>query len=433
MFKPYIKFSLAFIFYSVFNGFVISATIPCQDTKLFFRAASDNASGLAPNEFYPRGRKFLFTAFSIVSPDLETVKKDGYTAIGPYYSKDPNEILGSSQKAGLPCMYSLGMNLDWPDPCTVTPSDEEIEKIIKKQMSCVANDANIMAWYVLPEEVRYWRENEMHVLEYMCELIRKLDLLKRPVWTYEANNRGADALAKTIVYQDYCGKGMYTNYTGYKDQRIFCRWSVEQEVEAIKKAKPSAVPLVLPEMYTDPEPNEVNLIRAWTRHDVYLGLVSGGKGVVIWSGYRYRDGFSRFQDYYDGYASTAKELTGPLNLGQVFLFGERRNDIKLQVLSGTAIVKYKAPDGNEIIYDSISMLNAAYGKNFLGSNRYLFLVNSSKETVIVQLGGLPENGVLVQDVLTFDEFTIDISLTYDVKLGPLEVKCLKFIPKTETK
>ena len=69
---------------------------------------------------------------------------------------------------------------------------------------------------------------------------------------------------------------------GRKRDRALVRWSVEQEIEALKAAgRTDAIPLVMPELCRDPEPNEDTEIRAWVRHDVYLGLASGAKGVLI--------------------------------------------------------------------------------------------------------------------------------------------------------
>ena len=62
--------------------------------------------------------------------------------------------------------------------------------------------------------------------------------------------------------------------------------------------------------------------------DVYLSLVTGAKGIIVFSGWNNRPGFKeQFQNFYDGYIATAKELNGTPDLGNVFLRGQKTNSV----------------------------------------------------------------------------------------------------------
>ena len=184
---------------------------------------------------------------------------------------------------------------------------------------------------------------------------------------------------------------MYTNYSGQQDNRVWVRWTIEQEIAAIPQANPSAIPIAVPEMFQNPPEDLLPMIPTWVRHDVYLSLISGAQGIVVFSGWR-RAKFSAFDEYLQAYAECAREINGPLNLGQVFLFGERRQDVKMRVTSGPARVAtaHKEP----VEYPSVAMLDVSHGKD-----RYLFLANSANQSVEVAIEGLPSVPVGVEGPL----------------------------------
>ncbi len=76
------------------------------------------------------------------------------------------------------------------------------------------------------------------------------------------------------------------------------------------------------------------MIPTRTRHDIYPGLISGAKGVAIWSLFPRGEVRRTFRIHYNAYATVAKEITGPKNPGQVFLFGEDHKDLTVSHISG---------------------------------------------------------------------------------------------------
>ncbi len=423
----------------------------------FFRPAPAASKTLPPDELYPQGRLLLYSLYSVGTPELEKSKADGFTAIGPYYGDmKRNRVIEKARQQKVKCLYTIGRTIAIPDSKTLYAQGMRIpggtnrnysslrrldntktgkinrgeyeqtarsirQKVIA-EVKAVASHREIAIWYVGHEELRFWRKNEMFWLSNVSSAIHSADPLHRPVMMYEPNHRNASALAHTVVYLDFCSKGMYCNSVGFKENRIWIRWSVEQEITAIKQANPSAIPIAVLWMAHDPDnPKDISRIKKWCRHDVYLSLISGAKGILIWSGYNRRKGFKNtFKDYYQGYASAARELNGQLNLARVFLFGQKRNDIKIDIISGPAVLKLDY-DKKVHTYQSVNYYNAAY-KN----KRYLFLVNSSNSPVTVMLSNLPTSGINCRNILEKNNILNIQKGSCKTTLPALGVKCLVF-------
>ena len=429
--------SMRMVLSGIFFGLVLlwltAAAHAETPLDVFFRPAPDCAAKLPPDTVYPQGRQFPYTLFSVggsVKSEAEReaalsrVKADGFTLIGPQYELN-DRVAADAKKHGLKAVYAVGLPMKFLSDTPLDLSPEAIAEGIREQVQEVAADSAIAWWYLQPEELRYWRKKEMTYLETAANAIREVDPLHRPIWMYDPGHRDADALAHTVKHLDLCGKGLYTNYSGRRTARVWVRWSIEQEVEAIAKANPSAVPIAVPEMFQQPDPEDLERICAWVRHDVYLSLITGAKGIVVFS-MRQRENFEAHERYYQSYAQTAREISGSGGLGQVFLFGEKRSDIAVEVLEGPARLTLELKRGKETVakdYPSISCLDVAYG-----AKRYCFAVNSANHPVRVRFSGLPEVGVLAKDAFGRRETFAVESGAYVVPFAPLEVKAWQFLP-----
>jgi len=379
----------------------------------------DAGVNISDKEFYPKGKTFLFSLFSVLSPDLEKMKKDGFTVIGPYYgSQQKVAVLHKAKTADLKCIYRIGIGINFhTDDKVKIPSKEELYKLIQTQMAPALKSDRVICWYSASEEMRWWHPKECKLLKLTYEVVKELDPLNRPFFMYEPNARTASSLTKMLKYQDYSAKGMYVNLSGHQNDRVWCRWSTEQEIEAIKlSGRPDIVPICVPEMNCDPAPEYTNMIPLWTRHDIYCSLVNGAKGVVIWSGFR-RGGFSTYNKYYAGYASVAREINGPLNLGKIFLFGKKKNDLSIKIIEGKESLDLTV-EGKEHTYPSVSILNTAYN-----NKRYLFLVNSDSNPVKMAINGFDHYPVTIHSVLEGKDLVFRKKVV--LSLGPYGVIVLQ--------
>jgi hypothetical protein len=346
-------------------------------------AAQQLSSVPEPIRFYPAGYDMLFSMYSIYEPEVDRARSDGFTAIGPYYGKkeDLQRSIGRAKSAQLPILYNIGPIIDFKaDP--KASHDRELELLISDVVTA-SKHPEISAWVLPNEEMRHWRSAEMSWLQAATDAIRKHDPLKRPVLMYEPNHRSAGSLAKTSSHLDFVTKGAYANPAGMKYNRTWVRHSIEQAVVAAQETK--TTPLAVLWMSRDQE-NEADIaaIKSWTRHDVYLSLLTGAKGVLIYSGWNKRKGFEKhYADFYAGYASAATELNGELKLSQVFLYGEEQNGIDVSIIDGPRLQQFNYQDEPHI-YPTIS------SKHFLHDGKnYLFIVNSANEDVSIDIDGLP--------------------------------------------
>jgi hypothetical protein len=340
------------------------------------------AEHISNASFYPNGNVMLFSMYSLVEPELSRARADGLTAVGPYYGDpDLDKAIATAASAELPLIYTAGWRLDFD--ATPNPNlDVELERLATAVADASASP-QIAAWALANEELRFWRKAEMLWLENATRVIRDNDPANRPILMYEPNNRNSDGLEKTSQYLDFAAKGAYANHVGMTHKRTWVRWSVEQAV--IAAAKTDTVPIAFLWMAKDQENTEDEAsIGRWAKHDVYLSLITGAKGIIVWSGWNRRAGFQKdFADFYDGYVTAATELNGELQLARVFLFGEAKLDISISVVTGPTTQSFDYQD-NHYEYPTISSAQLE-----LDSKNYLFVVNSAEQAVTIEVNDLP--------------------------------------------
>jgi hypothetical protein len=248
----------------------------------FFGSAARAGDALPAEGIYPRGQKLCFTGYS-GNPARDLT--NGFTVAGPVYG---NQLpyLERCFSNGWPVIAHIGAHVTFADknPAKYKVNEPALREEIQKQVRALADHKEVAWWAVSPEELRPWRGDEMKYLAIVADTIRKTDPQRRPIYLYNPNHRDAGTLKAIAKQVDVVAKGCYVNSVGQKRNRAWVRWSVEQELEAIRVAgRSNAIAVVMPELCRDPAPAEDKEIRGWVRHDVYLGLASGAKGVFIWS------------------------------------------------------------------------------------------------------------------------------------------------------
>lgn len=376
--------------------------------------AGRTAPGVNTVNFYPNGdsNTLLFSFYSLEEPQLSAAHKHGVSAIGPYYGrKGLDRELEKAASAQLPLLYAIGPKIDFSG--TAAPDlTAAIEQLTAEVARAVEQPA-IGAWALSTEELRHWRPAEMQWLKQATAIIRDSDPLHRPIFMYEPNHRNSAALIKTSRYLDFIAKGTYANHVGMQHKRTWVRWSVEQAVEAASKS--SSIPVAVLWMTRDQEtPEDIAAIRKWTRHDVYLSLMTGAKGIIVWSGFNKRRGFRRhFLDFYEGYLSAAHDLNIDPGLGEVFLRGITKADIAAKVTRGPSTQSFTYRD-KRYTYPTVSIKQL-----YLNKQHYLFVVNSANAACGVHLSGLPDNPVilnaLTKQAAAITDGKIDMA-AYDVQI-----------------
>lgn len=320
-------------------------------------------------------QRIAFGMYSADPRDFDALAQDGLTTVGPWYVPAPDRaVLDRAAAAGLGVVYPLG------DPQgrangVFAHTEAQTRARVGAAVRAVVDHPAVVAWYLLPEELRAWDPAELAYLRVATETIRAADPLRRPILSYQPNHHDAAALAPVAAHFDIATKGMYANYAGHRDARVWVRWSVD-ELEAASDA-----PVwVVPEMFEDPPGADAAAIEGWVRHDVYAGLVAGARGVLVYSGFR-RAGFSRFDDYLAAYRTVARELNGPLGLGDVLVRGTSCDVGAAEVVAGPSEVTFEVGDALRRAPSLGQLLLAHDGA------RWMWLVNSSPQPLTARVHG----------------------------------------------
>ncbi len=386
----------------------------------FFNKGSQSADIKLPADgIFPRGQKMGIYFYSVgggseeklnalLPPEIRKADQEAILTSGAITMLGQNYELNDglfelSKQYNLPLAYpvepvvtgerviSMKQIDKWAKDKRPFPEKELVEATRKAVKEAMAN-AKIVWWLVFPSELRFWRAYEVKYLEVVTRTIRETDPEKRPIFMYEPGHRDAEAMSKMGQYTDLIGKGMYVNYGGKEKERVYCRWTMEQVKGALKLLnRDENMALTLPEMFKQPQPEELPLIDTWVRHDVYCSLINGAKGLLIFSARR-RPNFTARQTYLDAYYRVNRELIGPRQLSRPFLFGAPMNDLTMKQLSGPEKVTLTLP--KEVLeYPPVSFANLA-----LDRERYIFLANSANDPVKIEIDGLPADGVVVADL-----------------------------------
>lgn len=392
----------------------------------------DSGRSLPEDKVYPQGRIFPFSGFQ--PADVKELREKGYTMAGPAYGSNRDVMLETAAKLHFPVIYTVcGQEKGEPltakhlnDPA-YSPDWKQLEESIAGQVKeAVGKYPDIAWWYLTPEELRFWRKNEYQYLQTAYRVIRENDPLKRPVWMYLPNHYNLTALKKYVEYNDILGKGAYANYSNMAFNRVWIRWSAENQVSALEGAPDGKFSLCVPEMFQNPPEGKIDRIEAWARHDVYLSLACGARGVAVFSLARRKSMDDKVHAlYYGAYSKIASELTGKDGLGQVFLFGEPCNDLKGQAVGAENLTISPGTAGKETFQcQPVKMTELLYRRA-----HYLVMVNSSEKPVSFRIDGITGK-VKVKDVWT-ETPPVPAGGSLMLQLKPLEVKVLKITPETE--
>ena len=408
-----------------------------------FFAYVDTGKDLPEDKIYPQGRIFPYMGYS---GKHEEDAANGFTAAGHHYGlmTQQKDKLAAAKEAGLPYLFGVGMQGRFVHDPPLQFTEEQLKDTVRQQVLEVVDDPYVLWWYLLPEEMRFWRAEEMDYMRIATETIREHDPHGRPIIMYEPNNRTTKSLVKTGAYQDIIAKGCYVNAVGHQDSRIWIRWSMEQEMVACEQLEKQdgrlRTPLMMPQMSRDQEdPALDSMVRAWARHDVYLGMMTGAKGVLIWSLFPRQQLMRSHKIHYDAFSEAGMELTRELNLGKVFLFGEEKADLTVQQTEGIREVELYIGPKNKIeenttsdeererylkAYPALTTREISYA-----GRRYLFLCNSSTEPMVCEVEGLPRYAKVERLFVGKGEESSGVPLC--VRLAPWEVECLRLSPPAE--
>ncbi len=383
---------------------------PLRDKPdIFFKPGPEAPQGLPVGALYPNGDTLLFSiAGEVGGKHLAEAKRIGVPIL------DLN--LKDAEKEGVKVGYPLGVARKEGD--LVFADAESLAKEIGSQVKAAAAEPRIAFWHLKPGEFQIRNAKDIEYLRVTNKVIGESDPLKRPIWTFCGPEVPTGYLSNMAPWVDCLGKSLEVD-SKKNDSRILVRWSMERAVEATHEVETTAIPVAVPVLSTSDD--VAASIPASVRHDLYLSLVVGAKGVVAMPG----KGEPK-ADCWDAFQTAclkiADELLGEQKLGELFLYAERREDLEIDIVDGPEELEMTLPSGSETTrYPAVMHLDLAYGKD-----RYLVLVNSALQPVTLMVGGMPYNAVNAEDLLEAGALMPIAEGEFETDLKPLEVKIYRF-------
>ncbi|MCX7044438.1 MAG: hypothetical protein NTX50_02990 [Candidatus Sumerlaeota bacterium] len=395
----------------------------------FFRPGPVAPDTLPAQGIFPQGRTMHIGGYSpTIAPvkqlgdiiPMELAKKSGFTVAGPYYgafagSKANMEraaALGMHVAAQLEVPPALRFNKEEAKDAlklrgarmTALP-EADLRKWIQEDMEQFLKNPElnraVSCWAISPEELRFWVKAELNYEQAFVKAVNDFDPQHRPVYMYEPNNRNTTSLLKTGPGQGFVLEGAYVHSYGWDVRRALrINWAMDQMTSAAAQDKRIVVPGLqlsqdMPGFTAkdlESSPTARARLRRLLRHDVFLAIARGAQGFQVWSLFHSRKNMTTYLELVNGYGEVFREMAPPENLQAPILFGERRNDVTLELAEGPAFISAKetldAVEGKVDVqkerWPSLRLANLAYS-----NERVLILVNSADQPVRARLGGIP--------------------------------------------
>ena len=199
---------------------------------------------------YPEGKRFPLVLYSIHTPEemaeageagwivghryafkaeyLELARAAGWLAVAHLRGKMKVEVLPEKAETDAEAKTGQAANTEEAGGTAnpVKPQERPMtEQEAAAEIAGLASHENL-AWWDLPEELRWWRPDEYDLVKNLSAWTRKYDPRQRPNFMYLPGHYGAAGVAKYVEYLDIIGAGTYTEYS--HQPRAWVRWRQEQ-------------------------------------------------------------------------------------------------------------------------------------------------------------------------------------------------------------
>lgn len=347
--------------------------------------------------------------------DLKRLAEAGFTVIGPNWDTRDISYLKRANDQGLKAAHKIadtaGTSLKLQKRLATPQGEAGIWREVEKRIKAVVDDPvyndTVEVWLQGSEELSTRRfDGDLAYIQKFRDMIQLHDPKQRPLWMSDVTGVSASQMIDTHWWLDMVGPQMYLERIGkpgfYQHNGV-----INQLVCNVVKTATlldAAYPLVRKRPATVsfgalyepiPERDTEVFIDKIVEHDLYLALNNGLQGfqVYSWNNYSW-DGASdttTWNWYKEAWYKHVKRFTD-YDLDSVYLWGERRHDLKLEFVQGPERIQWQQ-GAFPHDYPSVSMQNIQYG-----GKRYLILTNSSIEAVQVKVSGFPQGCMKTLDL-----------------------------------
>ncbi|MEM1217207.1 MAG: T9SS type A sorting domain-containing protein [Bacteroidota bacterium] len=360
------------------------------------------------NEF-PLGLYALYNSYDVVSAD--------HWNCGHTYQEAPtsDDYFATCAANGLQAMARLSY-LD-----SIGEKWSRSESVIAQEIMQQATQANL-AWWDLPEELRYWYSNEFEIVQDYTAWTRQYDPLRRPTYMYIPGHYDVGGVEPYVPYLDILPASCYPQWQEWP--HAYVRWSVERTQQAVAEqgytlgdnylADEKTVMAIL-ELFE----GDLSLTAAGTWHDFWLALACEAKGVLVFSHF-YRNSSPSLSRSWDT-LNAATTIFNRENLGQVLLQGQSV-PVQVDLIEGAQLTPSFTVDTEAIQYEAVKVLAQQWQ-----DTTYVIAVNSAEATTTFSLTGLPALTNAYTDVFSSTSYTFN-GTNLTAELPALGVGVYKFYP-----
>jgi hypothetical protein len=276
------------------------------------------------------------------------------------------------------------------------------ESDIAGWIQALAPNTNVAYWD-LPEELRYWMPDEWAIVQNYIAWTRAYDPQSRPNYMYIPTHYTKDQVTNYVPYLDVIPASAYADYAGWP--HAWVRWRMEETLRGIDLAgapigsdyiNGAKTPVGIVQLFVGS--NGVVPAPEQTYHDFWQLIASGARGIFVFSYFHRNDSGGALIPNWNRLQQAAAQMTGPEQLGSVVLFGTRVSGVTSSVLAGPAQTASFIPTGysTPVQFPSIHLLAQRWN-----GRAYIFAVNSTDQAVTTQISGVPTTStsatVLFQD------------------------------------
>ncbi len=354
-----------------------------------------SVTNVTPEGVYPAGNRFPVMMYEATEDDMPTLAAAGVNVVQAYVSLDDDTYENFAAVAEANGVQVVGQVRDAAD------------------FDLLKADPRVAFWS-LPEELRYWYEDEMATVTDLSSLIHAEDA--RPVYMYIPGHYPPDDILPYVPYLDLVGAGAYVEYSA--QPHVWARWRAESEIEALEAAgytTAERTPLTLPGTfdYEGQSPTADEAV-----HDSFAGIVGGALGwfPFAWWHARYDAGSTATE----GLLWTAERLGGADAVGEWILHGEETT-VNWRTVVGETEVSFTPMYLEERTEPAQAVRAWARHDELL-----VLVVNSSAEAATVHLTEMPGYFAWklgTEEVLT--GVTGDDGIAHTVSLDGLGVAVLR--------
>ena len=391
-------------------------------------------------QLYPKGNEFTLAMYAVKNPNIsdDTAYENASVEIANigwntahFYKEEPYSATQLESKTttlpylqmnashSLNVMGRLGYLRDNFGELLKYPIDLNN---LKNNILAIKNEPNI-AWWDMPEELRYWKTSEFNMLKNYRLLLRTTIGDDKPIFMYIPGYYSVTQTTPYLDYIDIVPASCYVSVPTMK-KRNYVRWNIEKTQNTIINSGK-----IIGKNYLTGEKSVFAILEMYNtcsglsslaaKHDFWMAVACDVKGILIFSyPYHFNTNCGDAWLSYNQQISIFKNYS----IDRVLLDGITANSsLTCTLISGPSTISpYNYIAGNTttpLIETSTVKTNI---KTYNGK-KYLFMVNSSEDSVVsYNVGGLTSTSTIKE---IFSGVTSNVSTPdFDVTLNPLEAK-----------